>query len=103
VGHYLGGPQTEGFDAIRMPARSLGIGLLLEDGHVAWGDMMSVQYAGAGGRERVFDTASAQALVNVVLTERRNALPWIPFAPPRRPCLRQRPTAPCSPCRSSTE
>jgi methylaspartate ammonia-lyase len=67
---YLGVPQTEGFDAIRMPARSLGIGLLLEDGHVAWGDMMSVQYAGAGGRERVFNTASAQALVNAVLTER---------------------------------
>lgn len=60
---YTGQPLTPGFDAVRMPARSLGIGLQLEDGSVAWGDMMTVQYAGAGGRERVFDPTAVRARV----------------------------------------
>jgi methylaspartate ammonia-lyase len=60
---YAGRALTKGFDAVRMPARSLGIGLLLEDGGVAWGDMMTVQYAGAGGREPVFDPVATRALV----------------------------------------
>jgi methylaspartate ammonia-lyase len=64
---YRGEPLTRGFDAVRMPARSLGIGLLLEDGGVAWGDMMTVQYSGAGGREPVFDPKAARALVQDVV------------------------------------
>ena len=67
---YAGQPLTPGFDAVRMPARSLGIGLLLEDGHVAWGDMMTVQYAGAGGREPVFDPVATRALVQRELAPR---------------------------------
>jgi len=60
---YGGTPLTAGFSAVRMPARSLGIGFALDDGSVAWGDMMTVQYSGAGGREPVFDPAAARALV----------------------------------------
>src|SRR5690554_1897639 len=61
---YEGVPSTQGFDAIRMPARALSVGLVLPSGHVAWGDMMSVQYAAAGGREAVFDPERAAALVS---------------------------------------
>lgn len=65
---YRGEPLTAGFATVRMPARSLGIGLELEDGSVAWGDMMTVQYSGAGGREPVFDPAAARELVREGLT-----------------------------------
>ena len=44
-------PLTPGFAAVRVPATGLGIGLVLDDGQVVWGDAMSVQYAGAGGRD----------------------------------------------------
>ncbi len=60
---YRGTPVTAGFSAIRMPARSLSLGLVLEDGYVAWGDAMTVQYAGAGGREAPFDPRTARATV----------------------------------------
>jgi len=53
---YLGTPHTPGFANVRVPAGSLGIGLVLSDGTVVWGDMMSVQYAGAGGRDPLFNT-----------------------------------------------
>lgn len=58
---YAGTPRTRGFDRIRMPARALSIGLVLDDGHVAWGDAMTVQYSGAGGREPPFDPSLARA------------------------------------------
>jgi methylaspartate ammonia-lyase len=64
---YRGQPMTPGFRSVRMPARSLGIGLALEDGSVAWGDMMTVQYSGAGGREAVFDPEVVRALVGEVV------------------------------------
>jgi methylaspartate ammonia-lyase len=52
---YLGNPKTQGFTAVRMPARVLRIGLRLSDGQCVWGDAMSVQYAGAANRDVVFD------------------------------------------------
>jgi methylaspartate ammonia-lyase len=66
---YRGAPLTAGFSAVRMPARCLGIGLELEDGSVAWGDMLTVQYAGAGGREPVFDPEIARTLVRERLVD----------------------------------
>lgn len=60
---YSGSPVTPGFDAIRMPARALSLGLVLDSGHVAWGDMMSVQYAAAGSREPVFNPDAAKAML----------------------------------------
>jgi methylaspartate ammonia-lyase len=48
---YRGTPRIDGFDAVRMPARTIGIGFGLGEGRFAWGDAMSVQYAGAGGRD----------------------------------------------------
>jgi methylaspartate ammonia-lyase len=67
---YRGAAETVGFDSIRVPARSLGIGLVLSDESVVWGDMMSVQYAGAAGRDPVFEPSAAAELVNRVLRPR---------------------------------
>jgi methylaspartate ammonia-lyase len=60
---YAGSPRTPGFERIRMPARALSVGLVLDDGHVAWGDAMTVQYSGAGGREPPFDPTLARAVL----------------------------------------
>jgi methylaspartate ammonia-lyase len=40
-------------DAARVPAAAVGIGLVLDDGAVVWGDAISVQYAGVGGRDPI--------------------------------------------------
>jgi methylaspartate ammonia-lyase len=67
---YVGAPRTPGFAAVRMPARALSVGLVLDDGHVAWGDLLTVQYAGAGGREPPFDPERARAFVDRELRPR---------------------------------
>lgn len=67
---YSGSPVTKGFSAIRMPAEAMSIGLVLDDSYVAWGDMMSVQYAGAGGREQVFSISKAKHLLDQELSQR---------------------------------
>ena len=51
---YEGDAVTPGFAGVRMPARTIGIGLRVGDGAVAWGDAMTVQYSGAGGRDAAF-------------------------------------------------
>lgn len=53
--YYDGAPVTVGFSAIRMPARSLGVGLVMDDGKVVWGDAISVQYPGIAGRDVPFE------------------------------------------------
>lgn len=67
---YLGGPLTPGFATVRMPSRSLGIGLVLSDDEIVWGDMMNVQYSGAGGRDPVFQIDTIQALTKSVVIPR---------------------------------
>ena len=67
---YRGSPRTPGFSRIRMPAATLSVGLELEDGNVVWGDMMTVQYSGAGGREPPFDPAKATRLLENQLAHR---------------------------------
>jgi methylaspartate ammonia-lyase len=67
---YLGTPVTPGFSAIRQPAASLGIGLVLDDDTIVWGDMMAVQYSGAGGRDALFDAEAIAALVRAVVALR---------------------------------
>lgn len=67
---YLGAPRTPGFRSIRMPSRSLGIGLILSDEVIVWGDMMSVQYSGAGGRDPVFQADALQELTSTVVIPR---------------------------------
>ena len=55
---YTGEAVTAGFDAIRQAGESVSVMLVLADGHVAVGDCATVQYAGAGGRERAFRAES---------------------------------------------
>lgn len=52
---YVGAPHTPGFTEIRMPAAAVSVVLVLDDGQVATGDCVTVQYAGVGGRDRVLD------------------------------------------------
>ncbi|QQO23485.1 methylaspartate ammonia-lyase [Bradyrhizobium diazoefficiens] len=67
---YLGTPLTPGFTTIRMPSRSLSIGLVLWDGVIVWGDMMGVQYSGAADRDPVFQLDGIESLVRSVIVPR---------------------------------
>ncbi|ESZ53502.1 3-methylaspartate ammonia-lyase [Mesorhizobium sp. L103C131B0] len=67
---YVGAPTTPGFKSIRIPASSLSVGLVLSDGTVVWGDMMNVQYSGAGGRGPLFDTNQISDLTSRVVVPR---------------------------------
>lgn len=67
---YVGEPITHGFTSIRIPASSLSVGLVLTDDTVVWGDMMNVQYSGAGGRDPLFDTNQISDLTSRVVAPR---------------------------------
>lgn len=67
---YLGAPLTPGFVTVRMPARSLSIGLVLSDDVIVWGDMMSVQYSGAGGRDPLFQVGTIETVTRSVVIPR---------------------------------
>lgn len=67
---YVGTPRTTGFETIRMPARSVSLGLVLSDDAIVWGDMMSVQYSGTGGRDSLFQTDAISALARSVVLPR---------------------------------
>ncbi len=58
---YLGEPRTPGFTAIRQAAAAVSVLILLDDGQVALGDCVTVQYAGVGGRDRLLEEAEAIA------------------------------------------
>ncbi len=49
-------PLTPGFRAVREVAEALSVGLVLDDGRVAWGDCVAVSYSGKAGRWPVFRT-----------------------------------------------
>ena len=51
---YIGEPQTEGFEKIRVPGEAVSIQLVLDNNDVAVGDCAAVQYSGAGGRDPLF-------------------------------------------------
>jgi len=51
---YVGKPLTLGFTHIRQPGESISIMLELENGSIAQGDCVAVQYSGAGGRDPIF-------------------------------------------------
>lgn len=49
-----GKPLTEGFTSIRLPGEAITVSLILENGDVASGDCVAVQYSGAAGRDPLF-------------------------------------------------
>lgn len=61
---YVGDPITPGFTSIREAGQSLSVLLVLDNGEVAQGDCAVVQYSGAGGREPLFNSLEAKALIN---------------------------------------
>lgn len=67
---YVGASATPGFSSIRIPASSLSVGLVLRDETVVWGDMMNVQYSGAGGRDLLFKTDQISDLTSRVVAPR---------------------------------
>ncbi|TIS98707.1 methylaspartate ammonia-lyase [Mesorhizobium sp.] len=67
---YVGEPITPCFTFIRVPASSLSVGLVLTDDTVVWGDMMGVQYSGAGGRDPLFETAQISEVTSRVVVPR---------------------------------
>ncbi|RUU37659.1 methylaspartate ammonia-lyase [Mesorhizobium sp. M6A.T.Ce.TU.002.03.1.1] len=67
---YMGEPVTPDFESIRLPASSLSLGLVLADDSVVWGDMMGVQYSGAGGRDSLFDANQICDLTSRVVAPR---------------------------------
>ncbi|MER8989671.1 methylaspartate ammonia-lyase [Mesorhizobium sp. M0843] len=67
---YVGEPVTPGFTSIRIPASSLSIGIVLSDETVVWGDMMNVQYSGAGGRDPLFDANRISVFTSRVVAPR---------------------------------
>lgn len=56
---YAGRPLTTGFTAVRQPAEAVSVLLELDDGQIAHGDCVAVQYSGVGGRDPVFSAAEA--------------------------------------------
>ena len=69
---YKGKPVTPGFKAIRQPARSVSIILILENGELCFGDCIWVQYGGErAGREKL---ASPQDVIDLVS---RQLEPWV--------------------------
>jgi methylaspartate ammonia-lyase len=76
---YTGLPLTSGFPAIRIPSESLSIGLRTSDRVVLWGDMMGVQYSGAGGRDPLFNAKHAEAFCRDHLVPRLRSLKDEPF------------------------
>ena len=52
---YGGEPVTPGLTAVRRPAQALLLRIETAAGAVGWGDAMSVQYAGVGGRDLPVD------------------------------------------------
>ena len=66
---YSGEPLSPGFNAIRVPAEALSIGLRLAGDTVVWGDMRAVQYAAAGRRCAIAccrELTSHRMLFNVI-------------------------------------
>jgi methylaspartate ammonia-lyase len=64
---YAGPPRTAGFTAVRQPAQAVSVLLELDDGQLAHGDCVGVQYAGVGGRDPVLQGGPAAEVVDRVV------------------------------------
>lgn len=51
---YSGEPITPGFSTIRIAGESISVMLVLDEGRIAYGDCVAVQYSGAAGRDPLF-------------------------------------------------
>lgn len=60
---YVGAPETKGFTAIRQVGESVSVMLVLEDGQIAYGDCVTVQYPVAGGRDPLLSSNEMIAII----------------------------------------
>ena len=60
---YAAVPVTPGFQRVREVAEAVSIGLVLNDGQVAWGDCVAVEFRGNGGRDPVFRAEEGLATI----------------------------------------
>jgi methylaspartate ammonia-lyase len=60
-------PVTPGFRAVREVAEAVSVGLVLDDGWVAWGDCVAVAHSGKSGRNPVFRTEDGLATIQQVV------------------------------------
>lgn len=67
---YIGEPVTPGFKRIVQPGAAISIMLRLEDGQVAFGDCSDVIFAGAAGRDPLFQPAEHEGFIQGELKER---------------------------------
>jgi methylaspartate ammonia-lyase len=70
---YRGDPITPGHRHIRNPAMAVVIGLRSSGGGVGWGDAVTVQYSGFGGREPPIDPSALIPQLDVALEALRSA------------------------------
>lgn len=68
----LGDAVTPGYRAVRQPAEAVSVLLRLDDGHVAHGDCVSVQYSGVGGRDPLLRSAELVPLLEAEIAPRLN-------------------------------
>ncbi|MDH7488931.1 MAG: methylaspartate ammonia-lyase [Anaerolineae bacterium] len=64
---YAASGVTPGFRRVREVAEAVSVGLVLDDGHVAWGDCVAVAYSGKAGRWPVFRADEGIAAVRQVV------------------------------------
>jgi methylaspartate ammonia-lyase len=64
---YTAAPVTPGFHRVREPAEAVSVGLVLDDGRVAWGDCVAVAYSGKAGRDPVFRVEAGLTKVREVV------------------------------------
>jgi methylaspartate ammonia-lyase len=60
---FTAAPVTPGFRAVRQVAEGISIGLVLDDGRVAWGDCAAVSYSATAGRDPVFRARDGLATI----------------------------------------
>jgi len=64
---YTAPAVTPGFRFVREPAEAVSVGLVLDDGQVAWGDCVGVAYSGKAGRFPPFRAAEGTAVIQQVV------------------------------------
>jgi methylaspartate ammonia-lyase len=76
---YGGEAITAGYGAVREPAESVSVALILDDGYIAYGDCASVQYSGVGGREPRFHAHELADVIEKRLAPLLRGLPVASF------------------------
>jgi methylaspartate ammonia-lyase len=70
---YRGAPLTPGHRHIRNPACALLLRLRSSDGQAGWGDAVTVQYAGFGGREPPIDPVALRLELDLAFADLQGA------------------------------